>query len=320
MADDQQLWVTDSLGGHLGNAKLSRQLRFAAQPLMKFRQFVQVKEALGKNKNDTVYYDKISNINTAGGTLVETETMPENAFTILKGTIVVTEYGNSIPYTGKLEALAEFDVDNAITRVLRDDMAKVLDSEVGGYFDRCELKYDCINTISGNFSTCSDGTATECAGEGLAPYHVHEIVAELKMNHAERYDGQNYICIAAVNALKDIRTQTDWLDAAKYGDPERLFSGEVGRYGGVRFIEETNYLCNTAGSSALEGDAIFFGADAVMEAVTIPEELRAKIPTDYGRSKGVAWYSLLGFQKIWDLSNDAQPKIIHLNPFTAATS
>jgi hypothetical protein len=72
---------------------------------MKFRQFVQVREALGKNKNDTVYFDKISNINTAGGTLIETDTIPENAFTIERGTIVITEYGNSIPFTGKLDAL-----------------------------------------------------------------------------------------------------------------------------------------------------------------------------------------------------------------------
>jgi len=314
MADTQQLWVTDSLGGYLGNAKLSRQLRFAAQPLMKFRQFVQVREALGKNKNDTIYFDKFSNINTAGGTLVETDTIPEHAFTMERGTIVVTEYGNSIPYTGKLEALAEFDIDNAVTRVLRDDMASVLDKEVAGYFDRCELKYDAISTISGNFSTCADGTATEVGAVGLTGYHVQEIVAELKINNVARYDGENYISIAAANAIRSLRSSSEWLDASKYGDPERLFSGEVGRYGGVRFIEENNYLSNTAGSSGLEGEAIFFGADAVMEAVAVPEELRAKVPTDYGRSKGVAWYALLGFTKVWDLSTDGQPKIIHFNP------
>jgi hypothetical protein len=32
-----------------------------------------------------------------------------------------------------------------------------------------------------------------------------------------------------------------------------------------------------------------------MEGITIPEEMRAKIPTDYGRSKGVAYYYLGGF-------------------------
>ena len=31
------------------------------------------------------------------------------------------------------------------------------------------------------------------------------------------------------------------------------------------------------------------------EAITVPEEMRGKIPTDYGRSKGVAWFYLGGF-------------------------
>ena len=29
--------------------------------------------------------------------------------------------------------------------------------------------------------------------------------------------------------------------------------------------------------------------DTVAEAIAIPEEMRGKIPTDFGRSKGVAW-------------------------------
>ena len=34
--------------------------------------------------------------------------------------------------------------------------------------------------------------------------------------------------------------------------------------------------------------AFFFGADTVAEAIVVPEEIRAKIPTDFGRSKGIA--------------------------------
>jgi N4-gp56 family major capsid protein len=314
MADNQQLWVTDSLGGYLGNAKLSKQLRFAAQPLMKFRQFVQVREALGARKNDTIYYDKASNINTAGGTLVETDTIPENAFTIERGTLVVTEFGNSIPYSGKLDALAEFDIDNSITRVLRDDMAKVLDSEVGGYFDRCELKWSGQGTGSYNLETCSDGTATQTADGDVFPDDCYKILAEMRINNVPKYDGENYICIASVNYIEDMKKGADWTDAAKYGDPGRLFSGEVGRFHGCRFIEENNYLSNTQGTTSLGGEALYFGADAIMEAVTIPEEMRAKVPGDYGRSRGVAWYCLLGFSKIWDVATDGQPKIIHHNP------
>jgi len=56
-----------------------------------------------------------------------------------------------------------------------------------------------------------------------------------------------------------------------------------------------------------------FGRDAVMEAVALPEEIRAKIPGDYGRSKGVCWYGILGFAKIWDYTGDSECHIIHVN-------
>ena len=39
---------------------------------------------------------------------------------------------------------------------------------------------------------------------------------------------------------------------------------------------------------------MFLGADTVAEAVAIPEEVRGKIPTDYGRARGIAWYYLGG--------------------------
>jgi len=64
------------------------------------------------------------------------------------------------------------------------------------------------------------------------------------------------------------------------------------------------------GSSSVLGEAIFFGADPVIEAVAVAEEIRAKIPEDYGRSKGVAWYALLGFENVWDFSTDSEDHIV----------
>jgi len=43
-----------------------------------------------------------------------------------------------------------------------------------------------------------------------------------------------------------------------------------------------------------------FGADTVREIITVPEEIRLKVTTDYGRSKGIAWYGLFGWVIEWD--------------------
>lgn len=49
-----QIWVTNSLGGYMYSDQLSKVLRHAVQPLCKFRQFADVKDAAiqGKGKGD----------------------------------------------------------------------------------------------------------------------------------------------------------------------------------------------------------------------------------------------------------------------------
>jgi len=90
-----QYRATDAQGGFFTNPRLSEKLRYSLVPLMKFRQFVDVKEGWGMGKGDTLYFDKISKISTAGGTLVETNTMPEHQFAISRGTIVLSEWGKA---------------------------------------------------------------------------------------------------------------------------------------------------------------------------------------------------------------------------------
>ena len=51
---------------------------------------------------------------------------------------------------------------------------------------------------------------------------------------------------------------------------QNLLNGEVGTFYGCRFLEETGYLSNTIGSSSIRGQAVFMGADAVYEAVAVP--------------------------------------------------
>lgn len=282
-------------------------------------QFVDVKEGWGVSKGDTLYFNKITNISTAGGTLVETNTMPEHQYSIGRGTIVLSEWGNSVPFTGKLEALSEFDVTDPTMRVLRDDMAKVLDKACGLEYKKTQRKYVCLTTATGTMESRADGNTfatSNIAKVGPAVYHLEEIVDWLRSNNIPPYDGEDYVGIFSVNALRTIQRDGAWQDAAKYGDPERLFSGEVGRIAGVRCVRETNYLVNTLGSSSGTnnlGEGIIFGAENVIEGISVPEELRQKIPTDYGRSKGLAWYGIMGWEKCYKSTDSGQnDHIVHV--------
>ena len=70
----------------------------AVQPLVKFRQFSDVRDASqqGKKKGDVFTWDVFSDVANPGGVLTETNTMPETNFTIVQGTLTITEAGKLI--------------------------------------------------------------------------------------------------------------------------------------------------------------------------------------------------------------------------------
>lgn len=311
-----QTWSPDASGGYLANDTLSKKVRHAAQPQMRARQFVRKEPGYGKNKGDTVLFDRIANVTTGGGTISELTSMPEDTFVISQGSCVVNEYGNSVPFTGKLEALAEFDVENITMKALKNDMAKVLDAAAMDQFQAAPLKAIPEGTVAVP-TTTFETTLAAVADRDAQVADVKNIIDEMKSTYkVPPFDGENYICICSVGFARKIKDDPDWEDAAKYGDPERLFRGEIGRYYGCRFVEETNTLSNTIGAAATyKGEAVFFGEDPVVEAVAVAEELRSKIPTDYGRDKGLAWYALIGWKITYDTATAGTLKIVH---FTSA--
>ena len=304
----QQIWATDSLGGYLSNDVLSKQIRHAAQPIMKFRQFVNAEAAIGKNRGEKVLFNKISNISTAGGTLSETSTIPKRNYTIVQASMTVTEYGNAIPWTLKAQTLADVQVPDIIKTVLRNDMAKVLDSAAAAEFKTSVYKATVTNTATTTFAT--GGTAAATATGNMSDKNVRDVIDKLKTLNVPRYDGNNFICIASTNSIRGLY---DFFEAkAIQTTMKPMFNGEIGQYYGCRFIEETNILKNTIGSGSVFGEAVFVGGDAVREGIVVPEDIRIDLPKDFGRDQAIAWYYLGGFKQTWDFTNDSETRIIHL--------
>jgi len=319
-----QVWSVNATGGYLSNPKLSKTIRTASQPMFKFRQFTRMEKAIGKGKGDTLDFNKVSNIQTQGGTISEASRIPESNILLRRSQMTLEEYGNSVPYTGKLDDLSEFSVDNLITVALRNDMAKVLDNAVATQFKAGDIKYSATGAASQTWAV--NGTASGTAISNLNLFHVKEIIDAMKTGiyganvglPTPPYEGGDYVCIASVQALRGLKDDPDFEEVIKYADPARMLTGEVGRIYGCRFIESNNTgaLEHNVGASTVTGEAVFFGVDPVVEAVAIPEEIRAKIPEDYGRSKGIAWYGLMGFENVWDYSaDDGEDHIVH---FTSA--
>lgn len=288
-----QAW-SDTGSGYLSNPTLSDEYRIALQTVCRFRQFCDVEAALGKNRGDTYTWNIYGDTADQGGALQENQKMPETNFPISQGSITVTERGISVPYSGKLESLSEHDIRRIVFQVLRNDANKSLDAAAAAQFDNALLRY--VGLTGTTYNLDNDGTATGNNNSQLLIWHVKNIADQMQELNIPTFDGEKYMCIGRPSTFRPFR---DELQAQYMYTPEgfsRVMNGEVGEYEGIRFVTQTNKAAETNWTTNNKSDAAyFFGADTVTEAIACPEELRAKIADDYGRSKGIAWYYLGGF-------------------------
>lgn len=313
-----QLWAVNSLGGFFYSQNLSDELREALQPMARFRQFCDVKDASqqGKGKGQTFTWDVVGNAATSGGTLVETNTMPETQFTITQATLTVNEYGNSVPYSGKLEALSKFEVRKPVMQALRNDAVKTFDRAAWTQVKLTPLHV--VPATAGTSTTVltltTNGTATATNQIAFQKEHAKLVVDLMKERNIPAYTNDDYVGIAWPTTLRRLKNDLETIHQYTVPGIQLIFNAEIGRYENVRYVEQTNIpkgistdgLTGTAWTGGASDWIFFLGEDTVAEGVVVPEEMRAKIPTDYGRSKGVAWYYLGGFGIVQTVATEAR--------------
>lgn len=300
-----QVWAINTLGGYFYSRQLSNVLRAAVQPLVKFRQFADVHDISqqGKKKGDTFTWDVFSDVATAGGVLTETNTVPETNFTITQGTLTVTEGANSIPYSGKLDNLSKFPVEDVIKKVLKNDTVKFLDRLGWGQFNQTLLRVIPVGGTSAVAITLyTNGTVTGTNSIAFSNAHAKAVTDAMKERNIPAYIADDYYAIAWPTTLRTFKNALEGIHQYSDTGMNLIMNAEVGRYENTRYIEQTNIAkgtgtdgtTTTAWTNGLSDWIFFFGNDTVAEAIAVPEEMRGKIPSDYGRSKGIAWYYLGG--------------------------
>lgn len=292
-----QIWSTNALGGFMWSPNLSRKLRTALQPMVRFRQFCDAKEAFGLGIGQTFNWNIYSDVQQAGGVLTENQPMPETNFTITQNSLTITEYGNSVPFTKKLDDLSEQPVTEIIHKVLKNDARKALDTAAYNQFNATPIRV-WAGTGSGTITINTNGTVSGTATVALSNTHVKQIADNMAEQNIPAFDGVNYIAVFRPTPLRAFKNNLEPINQYTPEGWHVIMNGEKGRYEGIRFIEQTNIplaLSSALNTFSNTDRGFFFGSDTVVEAFAIPEEVRGKIPTDYGRSRGVAWYAELGF-------------------------
>lgn len=306
-----QLWSVNAIGGFMYSDELSDVLRMEVLPTVKFRQLCDMKDAMekGLNRGDKFNWNVYSRVEDAGGTLDETQEMPTSNFKVTQHSLTITEYGNSVPYTGKLDAMSKHPVEEIIRKALKIDCKETLDVAAFKQFDQTDVTVTPTSGTSTDSVTVETGGSTITNDVALGKDHVKAIVDVMKERNIPPYMGDDYYCIAWPTTFRSFKNDLESISQYVETGFRQIMNGEIGRYESVRFIEQThvkkggaedstNYDPRTTADAWDNGKsdwAFFCGEDTVAEAIAIPEEIRGKIPGDYGRSRGVAWYYLGGF-------------------------
>jgi len=319
------VWAVDTAGGFMYSDELSNTLRTDMQPMMRYRQFCDATDASSKAKHagDKYHWNIYSDVETQGGVLVaggatniENNPMPETKFAITQGTLTMVESGNSVPYSGMLDDMSLHPVKQIIHKALKNDANKAMEILAHGQFDATLLVVGPAGA-AGDSATQIEVSVTGEAGlvatdndAAMTDDHVKAIILEMKERNIPAFDGSNYMCIGRPKSFEqfriDLEAKSIYVDMG-FG---MMLNGEIGRsYDGCRFFEQTTII--NAGWNKLKSDeCYFFGEDTVMEGIIIPEEIRGKIPGDYGRSKGVAWYAINGFGIVHNVAGAVQNRVV----------
>jgi hypothetical protein len=319
-----QLWAVDSLGGRYISLELSEELRMGVQATNKFRQFADARDAHGKKHGQTFTWDTVPMMGRASRLLVETNTVPQGNHTILQGTCTVFEHGFSVPYTEMLESMAKFAVKQPIMKVLKYDATCDIDCTVWEQFNKTPLRVAATATADGVTLT-TNSTATLTVSQQLSLTNAKSILDLMRGRNIPSYTKGDYYLLARHEGLRGLKNGLEAIHQYTETGLDLIMNGEVGRIaGGMRIVEQTtvpkggaadsttfNPFTDTedAWNAAAGPDwAFVFGEDTVTEAIVTPEEIRASIPADFGRSKAVAWYGLFGYAIVH--TNVTQARIV----------
>lgn len=302
--------------GYIHSNQVSKLLRESLRPKGKFRQFCTLPQELESagmlNKGATFYWNVINAPTRRNRRLAETDRIQSSAMTVLQNSLTVVEMGDAIEHTLKAQLLSFQDWEGIIQNGLAFSAAAQFDVEAYLQFKATALT---AAPTGGNSATSvtftTNGTTAITNNVAMGTAHVKAIGDYMKnRNIPPDMSRDAYMAVGRVDTWRPIKNALE--DIHKYTQEGLSFikHGEIGRYEDFIFIEQTMIPAGGAEDSvtydpytdtadawnnALSDWAMFFGDDPVTEAPVLPEEVRAKLPEDYGRDKGAAWYALTGF-------------------------
>ena len=207
-----------------------------AEPRLVHDQFGD-KYPIPQGSGKAIEFRKYDSLAKASTPITEGVTPTGNSLNVSSVTESVMQYGDWIQLSDMLEMSA---VDNNVlqaTRLLGAQAGRTLDSITrdvlaGG----TNVMY--APTFSGDTVTAVTSRSGLDSTSRLTPDVIFRAAAFLKGMNADPID-DSFVAIIHPYVAYDLMRSEEWIDAHKYAAAENLYSGEIGKLAGVRFVESS---------------------------------------------------------------------------------
>ncbi len=208
-----------------------------------------------KNGGKTIEFRKYSPLAKATTAITEGVTPDGNKLTVTAITATLAQYGDWIQMSDLLDLTA---IDNNVVQA-----TKLLGNQAGRTLDTVarEALAGGTNVIYapkvGTGGALTDVT-TRSGLDATAKIRVDLIfraARQLKSMNADPID-DSYVAIVHPDVAYDLMRSEEWVEVHKYATPDNIYQGEIGKIGGVRFVESTEAKIWT-GSGCPSGLAVY---------------------------------------------------------------
>lgn len=302
-------WTYDAPTGTYKNHALSKDIRREAIANVQTMKFLRNEPGFGKHKGESVTITRILNLPLAGR-VSEIDRLPSGRPAIETKQVSVSQWGYKVPITEFERHLTWFNIMDPIQSALRDQISLTMDVMAATALKLTPIKYTPM--IAGGTLTTT-GVAAGVADKNLGVVDLRAIHDYLSGTlKAPPFRNGKYVGILSVKAargLKDDALYQAWLSPTT-ADP--LLSGNLKDIEGFALYETNHFDAydNTAGTSTVLGEAIFFGADAGGLISIMDPEIRAGIPEELGTFQEVGWVGTLEAFLVWERASLA--RVIHV--------
>lgn len=236
---DQVLNTTESAG-------LSPEMRIyydknvlrMAKPRLVHHQFGQ-KRSIPKGGGKDIQFRRFVALPKALTPLTEGITPPGQTLEMLTVDAKVKQYGDYVPLTDVVQLTLPDNMLVEATDLCGSQGGQTLDTVVR----------DILHTGTNVFYAAkinADGTTTEITSRAaltkdcrLTTDMVDQVVAFLRAQNAPKDEEGYYVSIIHPYAAYDVMHDENWRKPREYCDPQKIYRGEIGEYGGVRFIDSS---------------------------------------------------------------------------------